>query len=114
MMRFSVSYTKAMNERYGLVGALFQGAFGAKHVPADEYLVHLSRYIHLNPVLLGLVKRQEEWEYSGYREYIGIRRGTPPEPEIVPGQFTSPQAYREFVEGVAERDREMLAHLLFD
>jgi len=114
MMRFSVSYTKAMNKRYDRVGTLFQGAFRAKHVDGDNYLVHLSRYIHLNPVIAGLVGRPEEWEFSSYPEYIGIRNGTLPAPEIVLSQFPSPEAYREFVESYIPSEREIIADLLFD
>lgn len=114
MMRFSVSYTKAMNKRYHRVGSLFQGAFQAKHVSGDDYLVHLSRYVHLNPVMSGLVKRAEDWEFSSYREYIGLREGTLPKPETVLSQFPSQQAYREFVESYTPGEREIIADLLFD
>jgi REP element-mobilizing transposase RayT len=114
MMRFSVSYTKAINKRYDRVGALFQGAFRAKHVDRDEYLVHLSRYIHLNPVASGLVERPEDWEFSSYREYVGLREGTLPKPDIVLSQFRSPEAYRAFVESYADGEREVIADLLFD
>ena len=98
MQLFSIAYTKAMNKRYDRVGALFQGAFRVRHVEDDGYLAQLSCYIHLNPVMGGLVERPEDWEFSSYREYIGLRRGTLPKPEIVLSQFASPQAYREFVE----------------
>ena len=40
-------YYKIRNKRFG---ALFQRPFKAKHVSTDEELLHLSRYIHLNPV----------------------------------------------------------------
>lgn len=114
MQLFSISYTKAMNKRYDRVGALFQGAFRAKHVNGNDYLVHLSRYVHLNPVIAGLVERPEEWEFSSYPEYIGIRNGTLPAPEIVLSQFPSPGAYREFVESYIPSEREIIADLLFD
>jgi len=114
MQLFSISYTKAMNKRYDRVGALFQGAFRAKHVDGNNYLVHLSRYIHLNPVIAGLIERAEEWEFSSYPEYIGIRHGTLPAPEIVLSQFPSPDAYREFVESYIPSEREIIADLLFD
>jgi putative transposase len=114
MMRFSVSYTKAMNKQYDRVGALFQGAFQAKHVGEDAYLVHLSRYLHLNPVMSGLVERAEDWEFSSYREYAGLREGTLPRPEIVLGQFPSPEAYRAFVESYAPADQRTVAGLLFE
>jgi hypothetical protein len=114
MMRFSVSYTKAMNKRYDRVGSLFQGAFQAKHVDRDEYLVHLSRYIHLNPVVAGLVKRAEDWEFSSYREYIGLRDGTLPKPEIVLSHFPSRGAYRDFVQAYVPSEQKIIADLLFD
>jgi len=114
MKLFSISYTKAMNNRYNRVGSLFQGAFQAKHVGTDRYLIHLSRYIHINPVVANLVKRPEDWEFSSYREYIGIRERTLPEPEITLSQFSSRQAYREFVESYTSKDQDMIAGLLFD
>ena len=114
MQLLSISYTKAMNKRYDRVGSLFQGAFQAKHVDENNYLVHLSRYIHLNPVLGGLVERPEDWEFSSYREYIGMRDGTLPQPEIVLTQFPSAEAYREFVESYVVQEREVIAGLLFD
>jgi putative transposase len=114
MQLFSISYTKAMNKRHDRVGSLFQGAFQAIHVDENKYLVHLSRYIHLNPVMAGLVERAEDWEFSSYREYIGLRDGTLPKPEIVLSQFPSRQAYREFVESYVPSGREIIADLLFD
>jgi hypothetical protein len=115
MQLFSISYTKAMNKRHDRVGALFQGSFRAIHVNQNNYLVHLSRYIHLNPVVTGLVERPEDWEFSSYREYVGVRNGTLPAPEIVVlSQFPSRQAYREFVESYTAREREIIADLLFD
>lgn len=114
MMRFSVSYTKAMNQRYARVGSLFQGAFQAKHIERDDYLTHLSRYIHLNPVADGLVRLPEDWEFSSYREYIGKRSGTLPKPHIVLSQFPSPEAYREFTESYTSRDLDAVLSLLSD
>ena len=114
MQLFSISYTKAMNKRYDRIGALFQGSFRAIHVNQNNYLVHLSRYIHLNPVVAGLVERPEDWEFSSYREYIGVRSGTLPAPEIVLSQFPSREVYQEFVESYTAREREIIADLLFD
>jgi len=114
MQRFSISYTKAINKRYGRVGALFQGQFQAVHVDRNEYILHLSRYLHLNPVAAGLVKRPEEWEFSSYRDYVGLRQGTLPRPDVVLSQFSTPRAYREFVESYRPGDRNVVVHLLFD
>jgi|GEM_PF-616109 len=70
MQKFSISYTKAINERFDRVGSLFQGAFEAKLVDNENYLRHLSRYIHLNPVHARLCDQPEQWEFSSYREYV--------------------------------------------
>lgn len=43
------SHSKYFNIKYETVGSLYQGRFKAKRIEKDEYLVHLSRYIHLNP-----------------------------------------------------------------
>jgi REP element-mobilizing transposase RayT len=112
MQRLGISFTKAMNKRYERTGALFQGGYRSKHVGKNEYLVHLSRYLHLNPVIDGLVERPEEWEFSSYREYVGLRDGTLPRPRIVLEQFTSARAYAEFVHSYMPEDRAKISDLL--
>jgi putative transposase len=112
MQRFSISYTKAINKRYHRTGSLFEGQFQALHIDRDEHLLHLSRYIHLNPVMAGLVGRPEDWEYSSYRDYIGLRDGTLPAPHVVLEQFPSREAYREFVESYVPEEGKRIAHLL--
>ena len=114
MQPFSLSYTKAINQQQGRVGPLFQGPFKAKLVDQDEYLLHLSRYIHLNPVLAGLVAQPAAWRFSSYRDFVGLRDGTLPQPEIVLSQFETPQAYAEFVEVYRAQDRALIEHLMLD
>jgi putative transposase len=114
MKRFLLSYANAINKRYGRSGALFEGRFRSAVVERDSYILHLSRYIHLNPVLADMVQRPEDWEFSSYREYIGLRDGTLPVPEIVLSQFPSQMAYREFVASYTESDRKVIEHLAID
>lgn len=126
MQLFGISYTKAINKRYDRVGALFQGQFRAKRIDRNEYLLHLSRYIHLNPVQAGLVKRPEDWAFSSYREYLGLRQGKLPKPDIVLAQFAADQtsevcktsevcgAYRKFVAAYLPTDKDRIAHLMLD
>ena len=98
MQRFTMSYTNAMNRRYGRCGSLFQGRFQTIHVDSDAYLLQLTRYIHLNPVRACLVQRPEEWEFSSYCDYVGLRRGTLPQMGCVLKQVGSAEGYRRFVE----------------
>lgn len=114
MMRLSVAYTKAMNRRYNRVGSLFQGQFQAIAVDSDEYLSHLTRYIHLNPVKARLAARPEDWEFSSYREYAGLRSGTLPKLEVVRRQLGSEAAYQTFLKPDDEpraRDRDFATNL---
>ena len=116
MQPFGVSYTKAVNKQQGRVGPLFQGRFQALEVDKEGYLLDLSCYIHLNPVRARLVKQPEDWVYSSYRDYVGLRKGTLPNPEIVLVQFASRQAYAEWVaERIAlDEEQKQLAHLMLD
>ncbi len=114
MQPFTVSYTKAVNRQQERIGPLFQGTFKAKLVDKDEYVLHLSRYIHLNPVLAKLVNQPAKWMFSSYRDYVGLRNGTFPKPDIVLSQFPSRQAYVEFVESYSEADKKLIEHLMMD
>lgn len=115
MSSFQKSYTQAINRARERVGPLFQGRFRAEHVDREEYLTHLSRYIHLNPVVAGLVQRPADWEFSSYREFIGLREGSLPEPHPVLQVFESRAAYRSFVErGTSVVPREVRPLLIDD
>lgn len=94
MQRLSVAYTKAMNRRYNQVGTLFQGQFQAIEVDSDQYLYHLTRYIHFNPVKAGIVSHPKDWQFSSYLEYAGLRAGTLPKLDILQQQFTSEAEYQ--------------------
>lgn len=50
MRHFLVTYTVRFNRCNGRTGHVFQGRFKSLLVQEDEYLLPLSRYIHLNPI----------------------------------------------------------------
>ncbi|MEX1139675.1 MAG: transposase [Bacteroidota bacterium] len=68
--RFLISYAKTINSTYSRCGHLFQGRFHADLIDTDSYFLTASRYIHLNPVVAGLVSSPENWEFSSYRCFI--------------------------------------------
>ena len=43
------SYSRYFNHKYGRSGPLFESRYKASQILSDEYLLHISRYIHLNP-----------------------------------------------------------------
>ncbi len=71
MRQLNGVYTQVFNRRHKRVGHLFQGRYKAILVDKDSYLLSLCRYVALNPVRAGLVKRLEEWRWSSYRASIG-------------------------------------------
>jgi REP element-mobilizing transposase RayT len=65
------SYTGYFNRKYRRVGHLLQGRYRAILVDKGEYLLPLSRYVHLNPVRAGIVESPEKYPWSSYMGYIG-------------------------------------------
>jgi REP element-mobilizing transposase RayT len=65
------SYTGYFNRKYKRAGHLFQGRYKGLLIEKDNYLLLLSRYIHLNPVRAGLAENPEDYKWSSYSEYIG-------------------------------------------
>jgi len=69
------SYTKYFNCKYKRKGPLWEGRFKNVRVESDEQLIHLTRYVHLNPVSAGLIEQPDSWEHSSYRQYVGYNKG---------------------------------------
>jgi putative transposase len=72
------TYTKAINKQNSTTGSLFQQNTKSKCIVAKSKLYDLTcfNYIHQNPMKAGLVKKMEEWPYSSFIDYCGIRNGT--------------------------------------
>jgi REP element-mobilizing transposase RayT len=75
------SYTQAINKQNKTTGSLFQQKTKAKilNEEVDEkrepYLENCFFYVHNNPIEAGLVKILNDWPYSSYLDYIGVRNG---------------------------------------
>lgn len=72
MQKILNSYTKYFNTKHIRVGPLLQGAFKAVPIETDAQLVHVSRYIHLNPFVSNLSKELKTFPYSSYPSFIGL------------------------------------------
>ncbi|MBU2044271.1 MAG: transposase [Candidatus Omnitrophica bacterium] len=66
------SYSKYFNVKHKRKGPLWEGRFSNVRVETDEQLLHLTRYLHLNPVTAGIIDRPQDWQFSSYREYLGL------------------------------------------
>ena len=65
------SYTRYFNVKTRRKGPLWESRFKSVLVDTDEQLIHLTRYIHLNPVTAYLINKPQEWKFSSYGEYLG-------------------------------------------
>ena len=111
IQNLSFRYTRYINKKMGQFGHLFQGRYKAILVDAESYLLELVRYIHLNPVRAKLVKRPEDYNWSGHNSYIGKKRDSWLTDEWVLGQFSEHggkaiERYKDFIaEGIGEEYR---------
>lgn len=67
------SYTRYFNTKNSRDGSLFLDQFKAVRIETDEQLVHVSRYIHLNPLTSFVVKNFNkliDYPWSSLNEYI--------------------------------------------
>jgi len=83
MRHFNISYTSAFNRRHRRVGHLYQGRYKAYLIDADNYLLEVSRYIHLNPVRTKALSKRpfnEKWKallkysWSSLPGYLSVRK----------------------------------------
>lgn len=73
--RLITSYSMYFNKKYARSGHLFEGIYKAASIDEESYLLHVSRYIHLNPDgLTGFNPVSDpvsEYPYSSYAYYLG-------------------------------------------
>ena len=109
MKSLTVKYSMYFNNKYKRSGQLFQSRYKAIRIGDEGYLLHLSRYIHLNPIAYtnNLIDT-----YSSYGEYLGLKKTKWINSEIILEYFKQslnedlgiPKAikydtYKDFVEG---------------
>lgn len=110
MHKLGNGYTKYFNLRHQRSGALFESTYKAKHVPTTDYLVHLSRYIHLNPLeinvkadyplsnLSALNNQLLSYPWSSYQQYLSPKMNDDlVDSTKVMENFSSPEEYKKFV-----------------
>ena len=93
----STSYSMYFNKKYHRVGTLFQGIFKAIDIHDENYLLWLSRYIHLNPMNF------TNYPYSSYDDYLQKKNTPWINKSLILDYFSSNPVrkiknYQEFVE----------------
>ncbi len=96
---FSNSYTRYFNTKHERIGPLFEGVFKAVRIASEDQLVHVSRYIHLNPVSSFLIKPEnmQSYKWSSYPDFLGIFENGFVAKDIILSFFPSVKDYEKFV-----------------
>lgn len=105
MQNISQRYTQWFNWRYKKSGHVFQGRYKAVMVDADEYLLELAAYIHLNPVRARMTDLPGAYQWSSHRAYLGKETLSWLETDFVLSQFSPNEtlARTKFAAFVEER-----------
>jgi putative transposase len=101
-------YTQRFNRSHRRDGTLFRGRYKAILVDVEEYLNAVVRYIHLNPIEVGIAKSPEDYRWSSHRQYLKPK-GAPKwlNTTEVLEQLGGRQVFHEFVlSGNEERLKE--------
>lgn len=96
------SYSRYFNTKYERSGGLFESRYKASRISSDEYLMHITRYIHLNP------QNWRDYQYSSLAAYTQDNDMDWLNETRILELFSSRGAYREFVENY-EAVRDSLA-----
>jgi REP element-mobilizing transposase RayT len=104
MQAFQTSYTVYFNKRHGRTGHVFEQRYKAMLVEKDNYLLQVSRYIHLNGMIAKVAERAQDYRWCSYGSYLKGRGIPGLKTETVLRQLNGSktrqlQQYREYVEG---------------
>ena len=98
MRALSISYSMFFNKKYDRVGRLFQGTYKAVRVKSEEQMLHLSCYIHLNPVEIIKGRGIESYEFSSFPYYIGKKESKWVHPKILLDMFYNSGGYTSYAD----------------
>jgi len=115
LSKFSNSYTRYFNTKHKRIGPLFQGKFKSVLVSNEQQLIHLSRYIHLNPYSSGIVKSLKnlsQYTYSSFPEYLGLTNNSICQKDMILDYFKKKNSYHDFVfdQAVIQRELDIIKH----
>lgn len=110
------AYSHYFNLKNKQKGPLFESPFKAIIIESDEQLLHLSRYIHLNPVTGYLVEKPQDYEFSSCRLFLNNTSEPPFDVTPVLEFFKKSNDYFEFLMARKEYQRELerIKHLILE
>ncbi|MBI2034690.1 MAG: transposase [Candidatus Levybacteria bacterium] len=118
MRNIQNSYAKYFNTKYHRTGSLFQFMFKAVIIENDDQLIHVSRYIHLNPVTAFIIEidQLKDYPWSSFGDYISAKTESFTSTNVVLQHFKSVKHYKRFVFDQVDYQRELdqIKHLTLE
>jgi len=112
------SFAKFYNKKYDRKGSLFCHSFERVRIETEEQFIHVSRYIHLNPVTSCIIKLEEldNYLFTSFPAYLGKRLFSFINTEIILNHFKTNQRYKEFVYNQSDYQKKLreIKHLLIE
>jgi putative transposase len=111
MQYLNSRYAQWANWRREERGHIFEGRYGAVLVKSESHSLEAQRYITMNPVRAGIVRRPEDWPWGSYPALIGLRtpRGLLDVPAALadfgPSVVSARRRLRAFIRDAMELDR---------
>ena len=93
------SYSRYFNLKYKRTGSLFENRYKASLIDDQEYLEHITRYIHLNP------RYWKRYPYSSLSFYLRLPAPEWLHPQDILEMFTDSGQYLRFLEDYEEQKR---------
>lgn len=99
------SFTRYFNLKNNRKGPLWQSQVKSVYIESNEHLLHVTRYIHLNPTTKYLVDKPEDWSFSSYKYLINDEKYL--KEYIKEISIDSCLDYKKFVENNIDYQREL-------
>ncbi len=115
----SNSYTRYFNTKNKRSGPLLQGKFKAVRIETDEQLLHVARYIHLNPYTSFIVKNIEaltQYPYSSLGKYLKLHDNKILNKDLIITHFKTFKLFKGFTFNQAEYQKQLgnIKHLILE
>ena len=104
------SFTRHLNLKNDRLGPIFLTKFRAVPIMNDQQLIHVSRYIHLNPYSNGLVLDVNElpnYQWSSYPEYLALKPNLCDIKPVISLFGENNDRYQQFVTNNADYQRSL-------
>lgn len=114
MRSLATKYAMYFNQKYKRTGPMFESRYKAIRVETDDQLIHLSKYIHLNPVdILPAGTFLAGYKYSSYANYLRLfRQSWVKTCDIF--KFFKTESYQKFVEEEDKSALKVISELKLD